>query len=441
MAYRNYSVANGFVVDKLGNGDFTTIGAAITAAKSGTTIFIRPGTYVENLTLKQGVDLDAFSGDQEIPTVTIQGKCSYSSAGTVNISNIALVTNADYCLSVTGSVASGINLNSCYVNCTNNTGIQFTSSSASSGIILNYCSTNLGTTGIALYTHSSAGNLGFIYSDMVNSGNSTTASNNSSGFVTIFFCFTGIKFSTTSTGIISIETSSFDTSSLNATPLTLGGTTSTVYFAAISAGSASGISIGGTATISNCIVSSTNTNAVTGAGTLQNGGITFTNTSFKINTSTITAFNLDAGGISFDGGTNVLNIFQQGTFSPTVRGASTAGTVTMTLQDGRYQKVGRIVTVTIAASWSTIGGATGGVQVNNLPYTVLSDSNTANSSPIIPSASPIALTTNAVGFLQTNSNSTNATMVYYVGASSTTGIVTTITASNGFFTTFTYETV
>lgn len=52
MAYRNYSTAVGKIVDAAGFGDFTTIGAAITAASSGQTIFIRPGTYTENPTLK-----------------------------------------------------------------------------------------------------------------------------------------------------------------------------------------------------------------------------------------------------------------------------------------------------------------------------------------------------------------------------------------------------
>jgi len=52
MGYRNYSVANGLIVDKLGNGDFTTIQAAINAATTGQTIFLRPGTYTENPVLK-----------------------------------------------------------------------------------------------------------------------------------------------------------------------------------------------------------------------------------------------------------------------------------------------------------------------------------------------------------------------------------------------------
>ena len=50
MGYRNYSTACSKIVSPDGNGDFQTIGAALTAAVSGQTIFIRPGTYTENLT-------------------------------------------------------------------------------------------------------------------------------------------------------------------------------------------------------------------------------------------------------------------------------------------------------------------------------------------------------------------------------------------------------
>ena len=116
MAYRNYSVANGFTVDPSGNGDFTTIAAALTASVSGTDIFIRPGTYTENLTLKAGVNLVGFKGDESTPNVTIIGKLTYTVAGTCTVSNIRLQTISDFFLAVTGSAASVINLENCFLN-------------------------------------------------------------------------------------------------------------------------------------------------------------------------------------------------------------------------------------------------------------------------------------------------------------------------------------
>ena len=84
MAYRNYSTACSHIVDANGSGDFTTIAAALTAASSGQTIFIRPGTYTENPTLKAGVNLSTFPSDATSGTVIIKGKCTLST-GTVEI--------------------------------------------------------------------------------------------------------------------------------------------------------------------------------------------------------------------------------------------------------------------------------------------------------------------------------------------------------------------
>lgn len=148
--------------------------------------------------------------------------------------------------------------------------------------------------------------------------------------------------------------------------------------------------------------------------------------------------------ITFGSGT-ALSIFQQGTFSPTVRGSSTAGTVAMGTQLGRYQKVGRIVTVSIVATWTTIGTATGAVQINNLPFSLINDSNACTAPSLVTGGGGVALsmggTTGAVPFLQGNANTTTANINYFSGVSSGGNFATTIAASNGFACQYTYETV
>ena len=42
MAYRNYGPNAGLVVNPNGQGDFTTVGAALAAATSGKTIYLYP---------------------------------------------------------------------------------------------------------------------------------------------------------------------------------------------------------------------------------------------------------------------------------------------------------------------------------------------------------------------------------------------------------------
>ena len=155
MGYRNYAPANGFIVAQDGNGDFSTIATALTAATSGTTIFIRPGTYTENLTLKAGVNLTAWPCDAGLnpqsntaANVIIKGKATFTGAGTVSISGIQLKTNADYFLVVFGNSASIVNLTGCFLNCLDGSGINYTSSSASSEINISYCTGDVGTTEI-----------------------------------------------------------------------------------------------------------------------------------------------------------------------------------------------------------------------------------------------------------------------------------------------------
>jgi len=79
--------------DTTGNGaaetPFLTVSAAITAASAGTTIFIYPGTYTEDLTLKPSVNLTAPSKF----SVYIVGTVTFSTAGTVCAEKIIFKTS------------------------------------------------------------------------------------------------------------------------------------------------------------------------------------------------------------------------------------------------------------------------------------------------------------------------------------------------------------
>ena len=66
---------------------------------------------------------------------------------------------------------------------------------------------------------------------------------------------------------------------------------------------------------------------------------------------------------------NTLDDYEEGTFTPTVIGSTTAGTATYSTQTGIYTKVGRLVTVSIFLGWSG-GTGTGSLQFTGLPFTV-----------------------------------------------------------------------
>ena len=395
MAYRNYAPANGFIVDSSGNGDFTTIQAAITAASSGQTIFIKDGTYTENPNLKAGVDLAAFLADAYEPNVIIKGTCTFTGAGTVSMSGIELQTNSSYALTVSGSAASTVNLISCNINCLNNTGINFSSSSASSGIYITSCIGNIGTTGIGIYTKSSAGQMEIYYSQITNTGNSVTASSNSAGIVYTFNSIFYSPLSTSSTGTLIFQYSIIENNGNNAVGITTAGSSSSniITQSTINSGTSSAISIGTGTTIlaEDLVISSSNTNAITGAGTIEYGLITYSGSSSTNNVTTQTSLPSELGSLALNtaltvsnGGTGVKTLtglaLGSGTgvltgvsYTPVtswtpniqINGSSTG--ITYTTQLGTYQVIGNMVYISFSIALSNKGSSTGSVTISNLP--------------------------------------------------------------------------
>ena len=307
VATNRWATSNFIVAPTIAQGaSYTTISAAITAAGSSGDIFIKPGTYTENITLPASINLIAYDGDQNFGSVTIVGKVTCTDAGFRTISNIRLQTNSDFALAVTGSAATVVFLKNCFLNCSNNTGVSFTSSNAASSIQFVNSVGDLATTGIAVFASSSAGTINFVYSSFGNTGNSVTANTISAGFVGLQYATFANPITTSGTSAILGANSSINCASINTTGLTVGGSTaSNMSLCGVAAGTASAISISTTLSFFEGTASSSNTNAITGAGTLIYDHIDFPGTSFLINsTLTQTRRNVSVGGLSFDGGTN-----------------------------------------------------------------------------------------------------------------------------------------
>ena len=69
---------------------------------------------------------------------------------------------------------------------------------------------------------------------------------------------------------------------------------------------------------------------------------------------------------------NTLDDYEEGTFTPTVTGATSAGTATYSDQTGQYTKIGRLVSYQISLAWSA-GTGTGIQQVSGLPFSVIAN--------------------------------------------------------------------
>jgi hypothetical protein len=88
--------------------------------------------------------------------------------------------------------------------------------------------------------------------------------------------------------------------------------------------------------------------------------------------TTVASFN--QSGLSLENGSSALNYFEEGTFTPTLRGTSTAGTATYNRQVGFYQRIGNWVKISVTVEASAPTG-TGSMAIGGLPFAADSTSN------------------------------------------------------------------
>ena len=71
------------------------------------------------------------------------------------------------------------------------------------------------------------------------------------------------------------------------------------------------------------------------------------------------------GGTASD---NALDDYEEGTFTPEIGGGTTAGSITYSVQQGRYTKVGRQVTLYIRIQYTAFSGSSGAIQIKGFPF-------------------------------------------------------------------------
>ena len=105
---------------------------------------------------------------------------------------------------------------------------------------------------------------------------------------------------------------------------------------------------------------------------------------------------------------NTLDDYEEGNFTPTIIGSTTAGTGVYTLNQGRYTKIGNRVFCDVYISWSAHTG-TGNILLEGLPFT----SNAAISAIKIGLCSNLALTAGNILTGVTSASSTQISFQQY----------------------------
>lgn len=292
-----------WIVDPQGfNGTHTTLTGALASAAAGDTIAFLPGTYAESATIDKNIYLVCSVADGRglNSNVTLTGTLTISAAE-INVGIYGFnLSNTDTIINLSGT-GSNVTLVDCTINISGSSKTALINSGPSTANIYVYSSfSSVGDT-CKLFDQSGAGVCWFYYSKLVNFSGTPVASTCSDGNVRIFSSTLNVALASSSTGIYLIENSSLGTQLTpfnNTTWLTTAGTALHIITnCSFYSGTASCISIGSGTTVqlTRCTISSTNTNAISGAGTLIYSGLTFTGTSSIVNTTTQTGLYVDLG--------------------------------------------------------------------------------------------------------------------------------------------------
>ncbi len=160
-----------YVVSPTANeGNYTTIQAAVNAASSGDTIFIKDGTYNESVVLKAGLNITAAAGSGFSGNVNITGGFTFAGGGDVFVNNIRFTSDNQDSIIFNGATEGSVNLTLCYFECTNNNSVYYTNTDADSSITIEDCDGDMSGNLPSFIFSNSPGGLSIFDSIIGNSG-------------------------------------------------------------------------------------------------------------------------------------------------------------------------------------------------------------------------------------------------------------------------------
>ena len=149
------------------------------------------------------------------------------------------------------------------------------------------------------------------------------------------------------------------------------------------------------------------------------GGFTYdhNNNTLLVRTASSEIARFTTTGLTFNGDTssaNALDDYEEGTFTPGLKGASTAGSPTIAAASGAYTKIGRSVTCLIYVSMTNKGGMDGIITIKDLPFTIADtlSSTGVDGGGIVQYYSSLADTSITRLTLLADHNSTDANIYY-----------------------------
>jgi hypothetical protein len=107
------------------------------------------------------------------------------------------------------------------------------------------------------------------------------------------------------------------------------------------------------------------------AGVILGNALKF-NTGATIGTNVgTTAMTITTSGVKFAGGASSINYYEEGSWTPSIRGNGSFGTAAYQFRSGSYVRIGNYVFIRWGFKLSSFSGATGTMQITGLPFASL----------------------------------------------------------------------
>jgi hypothetical protein len=127
---------------------------------------------------------------------------------------------------------------------------------------------------------------------------------------------------------------------------------------------------------------------------------------------------IDFSATAGTGTSELLNDYEEGTWTPVVSGSSTAGTGTYSIQAASYSKIGNRVLFSAYIVYSAHTG-TGNMRIGGLPFTIANSNNNYGAVNVFLDG-PLALTAGNILQMRTTINSTDLFPGQYLPGGATT---------------------
>ena len=114
-----------------------------------------------------------------------------------------------------------------------------------------------------------------------------------------------------------------------------------------------------------------------------------------------------------DSGANVLDDYEEGDWTPVITDGSNDATMNSTFNQGKYTKIGRLVTVSFNCLTSSLGSVSGSISIKGFPFTVGNNYGSGGAGASAGFGNGLAITAGTTVTVSMNLNAATANLQHF----------------------------